>query len=618
MVDGRKRFKSLDLARWLIGYSLRRWRPMVVVLATMLVKISVDVLKPWPMKVLVDNALRGEPLPPVLRNISVLLPGGEGQSHLVFWCVLATVVLFLLGWVLNAASAIANIALGQRLGYDLAADLFRHLQQLSLRYHARKSVGDSIRRITTDSSCIARIVGEAILPIITSVCTLAAVLLVIWRLNWALSLTAFAVVPFMAGVLRRYAQPMLDKSYQQQEVEGQMYTFVEQSLSSIPIVQAFSREDANDVRFRQATNASLEAALASTRVQLDFKVLIGFTTAVGTAGVMWMGAQQVFAGQLSVGGLLVFLSYLGSFYAPLESLAYTSSTIQSAAGSAQRVREILDHEPEVKDLPGASALDRVRGEVRLEAVTFGYEPGRPVLHGVNVTALPGQTIALVGPTGAGKSTLVSLIPRFFDPWAGRVTLDGRDLREIKLRDLRANISLVLQEPFLFPETVAANIAYGRPGASREQIEAAARAANAHEFIQALTDGYDSVIGERGATLSGGERQRISIARALLKDAPVLILDEPTSALDAQTEHLLVDALHRLMRGRTTFIIAHRLSTIRHADHILVLDAGAIVEEGTHQKLIAGGGMYARFWSGTGSTSEDAETFAAFDEGSTTG
>jgi ATP-binding cassette subfamily B protein/subfamily B ATP-binding cassette protein MsbA len=416
-------------------------------------------------------------------------------------------------------------------------------------------------------------------------------------LSWPLTLAAIAVVPVMAFVMRHYARPMLELSYRQQEAEGQIYGVVEQTLSAIPVVQAFGREAAADERFRQSTAATLAAAVASTAVQLKFKLLTGLCTATGTAIVIWLGAHEALAGHMSIGTILVFLSYLASLYGPIESLAYTSSTIQGAMGSARRVREILDHSPEVTDAPNAKSITAVRGDVQVESVRFGYEPGHPVLHDITLAASAGQTIALVGPTGAGKSTLLGLLPRFFDPWQGRVLLDGQDIRELKLADLRRNLSLVLQDPFLFPLSIAQNIAYGRPGASMTEIEQAAIAANAAEFIETLPDGYNTVIGERGATLSGGQRQRLAIARALLKDAPLLLMDEPTSSLDTVTEAMLLDALRRLRKGRTTFVIAHRLSTVREADQILVLENGRIVQRGTHVELMGMAGLYATLYGG---------------------
>jgi len=340
------------------------------------------------------------------------------------------------------------------------------------------------------------------------------------------------------------------------------------------------------------TDHVLHAAVRELDTELRFKILTGLAMALGTAAVFFIGAHHAMSGRLTAGAVIVFVSYLYSLYDPLESLMYTSSTVQGAAGSARRIMEVLGADREVVDRPGASALPRVRGEVVLEGVSFAYVPGVPVLHDIDLRVAAGETVAIVGATGAGKSTLVSLIPRFFDPSAGRVLVDGHDVRDHQLLSVRRQVSVVLQDSFLFPMSLADNIAYGRPDAAREEIEAAARIANADEFIRALPEGYDTLIGERGATLSGGERQRVAIARAVLKDAPILILDEPTSALDARTEHELLQALDRLMEGRTTLVIAHRLSTIRNADRIVTLDHGHITQEGTHEHLLAETGLYA--------------------------
>jgi len=364
----------------------------------------------------------------------------------------------------------------------------------------------------------------------------------------------------------------------------------------MPAVQAFGREDDGTRRLRTGLARALDATVSESYAELRFKVVAGVGTALGTAALFWYGGHEALAGHISLGTILVFISYLGSLSGPIDTLMGTGATLHAASGSARRVMEVLDAEPEVQDAPDATALHDVRGHVRIEGVTFGYQPERPVLHGVDLEARPGETVAIVGPTGAGKSTLVSLVPRFFDPWSGTVSIDGVDLRAATVDSVRAQVAIVLQEAFLFPMSVADNIAYGRPGASPEEIRDAARAANAHEFISALPDGYDTVLGERGATLSGGERQRISIARALLRDAPVLILDEPTSALDARTEHLILQALERLMAGRTTLLIAHRLSTIRGADRIVVIEGGRVVEAGSHAELMDNEGLYAHLQS----------------------
>lgn len=580
------------LCWWACGYALRRWPALVGVLACTLVKIFFDVLKPWPMKFLVDYVLKAEPMPENVHGAVSLLPGTTTAQGLILWCISATVVLFILGKLLHLLSSCVNLSFGQRMIYDLATDLLGHLQRLSLRFHSRHSVGDSIRRVTSDCGCVAVIVRDALLPVISAVATLVVMFAILWQLDAALALLSLAVVPFMIFIFRRYAGPMLERSYEQHEIEGKTYEVVEQTLSAIPVVQAFGGERRAEQRFRAVCEESVQAALRTTAVQLRFKVLMGLTTTLGTAAILWIGAAHVLEGTLTLGGILVFLSYLASLYAPLETLMYTSSTIQGAAGSAKRVLEVLGTKQEVQDAPDAISLTEVRGHLVMDQVAFGYEPERPVLDEVSLDILPGQVVAIVGATGAGKTTLVSLLPRFFDPWQGRITLDGHDLRTLQIKSLREQIALVLQEPFLFPLTVAENIAYGKPEASGAEIEAAARAANAHEFIMKLPNGYNTRIGERGATLSGGERQRLSIARAFLKNAPILILDEPTSALDAVTERSLLDAMRRLTQGRTTLIIAHRLSTIRNADRIIVIDQGKIVEDGTHDELLLTMGRYA--------------------------
>jgi ATP-binding cassette subfamily B protein len=583
----------IRLCRWLMRYAVRRWPGLIGVLVTMLAATGLNVLKPWPLKVLVDNALNGKPLPRDLGWMLDLLPGATSREGLVAWTVAGTVILFLLGWTLSLATQYANIAFGQRMVYDLAADLFGHLQRLSLRFHSRKSVGDSIRRVTADSACVSAVMKDALLPVVAASFSLVVMFLIMWRMDAGLTLLSLAVLPMMVVALRRYAAPMEERAYRQQEVEGRWYDLIERTLSSIPVVKAFGREEEGDRQFRATTSEMITASLAATNVQYRFKILTGLATALGTAAILWLGAHRVLAGELTVGSILVFLAYLGSLYGPLETLMYTPSTIHTAAGSARRVLEILETPLEVEDRAGAASLPVARGHVRLEDVTFGYEPARPILKGVSLEARPGETVAIVGETGAGKSTLVSLVPRFFDPVSGRVLIDEHDVRDVQIKSLRAQVALVLQEPFLFPLSIAENIAYGRQGAERTEIEAAARAANAHAFITRLPSGYDTMIGERGATLSGGERQRLSIARALLKDAPILILDEPTSALDAETEGLLLEALERLMSDRTTLIIAHRLSTIRGADQIVVLHDGEIMERGTHAELLRRDGRYAR-------------------------
>ncbi|MDB6057791.1 MAG: transporter related [Verrucomicrobiales bacterium] len=580
-----------SLCRWALGYAFRRWLALTSVLGTMLLKTGVELLKPWPMVFLVDYVLQHKAATPALQRLVDQLPGASTTSNLILWSVAATAFLFVLSWIVEVADAYANVTFGQRIVYDLAADLFAKLQRLSLRFHAGKSVGDNIRRVTSDCNCVSVIVKDAMLPMVTAVVTLVLMFIILWRNDPTLTLFSMAIVPLMGLAFFIYAKPMIERGSRQQEIEGRAFGIVEQTFAAIPIVQAYGLEPANERRLQTNLNESFAATMSLTNVQLQFKLLIGTATSVGTAGVLWIAGRHGLAGTMSVGTILLFLSYLGSLYTPLQSIMYTSSVVQSTAGSARRVLEVLQAQEEIADQPNALALPPIRGRVQFENVTVGYQPARPVLHNITLDVHPGETIALIGASGAGKSTLISLVPRFLDPGQGRVLIDGKDIRDVQLKTLRYQVAIVSQEPFLFPISIAANIAYGSPQATRAQIEAAAKVANADSFIQRLPKQYDTIIGERGATLSAGERQRLSIARALLKDAPILILDEPTSALDAETEAALLQALRQLTKNRTTFLISHRLSTARLADRIVVMNAGQIAEVGTEAELLARQGLY---------------------------
>ena len=578
----------------LLRYVWPQWRALTVVLFTMALAVGLEVLRPWPVKFLVDHVLGQQVLPEPIRSMVAVLPGAEGAKGLLLWVAISTVLIFLLGALLSMASTVASVVAGQRMTYDLAADLFLHLQRLSLVFHSRRHVGDTVARVTGDPYCVQVLVTGALLPLVQAGTTLVAVFVIMWQLEPGLTLLALGVVPFLMFNIWIFGKPMKRRGRLRRDLEARMMAVAQQTLSAIPAVQAYTREEEEHARFRAYADDTVKAYRRATRADMWFKLFVGLATAAGTAAVIWVGGCHALEGKITTGTILVFLAYLASLYAPLNSITYTASTLQYAAANADRVLEILDTPIDVQDAPNAREVP-LRGHVCYEGVTFGYEPGRPVLKGVSFEARPGEVIAIVGPSGGGKTTLLNLLVRFFDPWSGRVTIDGHDLRELRVRSLRQQVAVVLQEPFLFPLTVAENIAYGRPAARREQVIAAAVAAAADEFILRLPEGFDTVVGERGATLSGGQRQRLAIARAFLKDAPILILDEPTSALDARTEALLLDVLESLMKERTTFIIAHRLSTIRNADRILVIDQGEIIEQGCHEKLMQQNGLYARLY-----------------------
>jgi ATP-binding cassette subfamily B protein len=574
---------------------LRYLRPHRVALgrfgATMLAATVIGLLEPWPLKLFVDNVAGGKTDPGWLQSALHVLPGPDGPRGLLFWVVASTVALFVVGTLISMANSLISTTLSQRMTFSLGADVFAHLQRLSPLYHYRRPAGDTLARVTGDPSCVSILVLDALVPAVHATITIALMLAIMFSLQPTLTLLSLGVAPFLVVSMRIFGAPMKRRSRAQRDYEGELMSVIERTLSAIPVVQAFTREPIEQRRYVETADRADGAYRRAILMSMGFKLAIGAVTTLGTAGIMYLGGLYVLDGRMTVGTVIVFLSYLGAMYGPLHAFTYTNSTLQYAFAQADRVMEIMDTEPEVSDAPDARELT-IAGRVRFEDVSFAYEPGRPVLQHVSLEADPGDVVAVVGPTGAGKTTLVNMLVRFFDPDSGRVTIDGVDLRQIRVRSLRRQVALVLQDPFVFPVSAADNIAYGRPDATREEVLAAARAANADGFISALADGYENVIGERGATLSGGEKQRLSIARAFLKDAPILVLDEPTSALDARTEAMLLEALERLMEGRVTFIIAHRLSTIRNADRIVVIDAGRIVEQGRHADLLAAGGLYA--------------------------
>ena len=546
--------------------------------------------QPWPLKVIVDNVLRGKPL-----HLPVVSVAGWSRTDLLNGAIGAFIGIVLLSALFDYFGTYLMDSSGIRMVADVREALFARLQRHSLRFHATQRTGDLISRVMSDISRVQDMLVQSFSVLVPNVALLVGMMVVMFWIDWSFTLIALAVGPPLFLLMFVYKRRIKGASRRARRLEGRLAAHTGEVLGAVRVVQAFTREDFEDERFSQQSSSTLGANLEATRLQARFSPLVDVLAGIGTAVVLFVGTHRVLSGQLSLGLLLVFLSYLGSLYKPMRQLSKLTYVNAKGVASAERVSEILDAEPDVQDLPGAVRAPRLNGGVRLENVEFAYVDGRPVLHHLDLDVESGQVVAVVGPSGAGKSTFVSLLPRFFDPQRGRVLVDDRDVRTLRLASLRAQIAIVPQEPLLFDGTILENIAYGRSNAREEEVLRAAREALVDDFARDLPDGYDTMLGERGANLSGGERQRISIARAIVRDAPILILDEPTSALDPVAERLLVDALANLLEGRTAFVIAHRMSTVARADQVLVFDHGRIVERGLHAELAQlPGGVYRSF------------------------
>jgi ATP-binding cassette subfamily B protein/subfamily B ATP-binding cassette protein MsbA len=571
----------------LLGIALRGERLRVAAgLALLVGSTAAALLQPWPLKLVIDSVLGGEPAPGPLATVS--------RTALLGVLVAAMVGLQIVVGALAMAGTNLVIRSALRMVFRLRCALFEHLQKLSLSFHDATKVGDSLYRVAWDTYAVQTLINNAIVPATTATLTLVGIAIVMGLRDWRVTVAALAIAGPLVMLIRRLDRPMTRYSLRVHERESDVSSRVQETLTAIRAVQAFAREPLERERFERQAAASLHANLHLTLLQTGSQLVVSLLMAVGTAAVIWLAGRRALEGVLTPGDVVLLAAYLVMLYKPLETLAYTAVAVQGAAAGARRVLALLDEQPDVTDAPGAMPLPgRARGGLAFEHVTFAYRGGEPALRDVSLEVRPGEVVAIVGASGAGKTTLASLAVRFYDPQAGRVTLDDDDVRTLTLRSLRENVALVLQDPIVFGASIRENIAYGRPAATAAEVERAARAANAHEFVATLPEGYDTVVGERGVTLSGGQRQRLSIARAFVKDAPVLILDEPTSALDADNERAILDALARLMEGRTTLIIAHRLSTVRHADRIVVLQDGAVAEQGTHGELLARRRVYAR-------------------------
>ena len=567
---------------------LRYYRPFlgqtILGLFLSLIGIGLNLLKPWPFKVIVDDFLRAGP--PIRSDWRIWIP---------LLC-LALVAIQLLWGIINWITSYFFVKIGLQALLKLRTDLYSYLQSLSLKYHDARRSSDSSFRVAYDSQSIQTIYNKGFTNIFGSTITLIGTFVIMLRLDWQLTLISLAIVPLIAGAIYLFAYRIRHESTSIQEQESAVLAQAQEGLSSIRMVHAFGREEFEVRQFQQQARQSLQANLRLTLTNVNSALVISTLMVVGTAAMYYVGTLHVLAGTLTLGSLLIFSAYLLMLYQPLESLTYTTWAMEGATAGAKRCFEVLDRQDDVVDSPDAIAILSAKGAIAFNSVSFGYAEDRYVLRDVDLRIDSNQIVGLVGGTGAGKSTLLSLVPRFYDPTTGSIALDGRDLREITRRTLRVQIAIVLQDTLLFSTTVRENIAYGRPDATEQEIIDAARRAQADDFIRQLPNGYASLVGERGGHLSVGQRQRIGIARAFLKNAPILLLDEPTSALDPATESAIMDTIKELMRGRTTLIATHRLATIHGLDQIIVLQHGRIVEKGRGPELIARGGVYAKLYS----------------------
>jgi subfamily B ATP-binding cassette protein MsbA len=570
------------------------WKALSIAFVAVLIEGASSLFDPWPIKIVLDYALGSRPMPGWMAGL-ILKTFGEGKLAIVYFAAISTVVVAFVGALASYTQNYITTKIGQMVMLDLRQMLYHHIQRLSLSFYDRAKIGDLISRVTTDVDAIQNFVSTALLGIVVNALTLVGMLAVMFYFNWRFTLIALSVAPILFIQVYTLTRRIKQATRAVRKKESEIVSVVAETLSSIRVVKAFAREDYEEKRLEKETRESIEMNLRARSIKARLSPIVDVIVATGTCIVLWYGARLVLQGQLTAGALVVFLLYLGKMYKPMRDLSKMTDTVSKAVIGAERIRELIRMEDRVRDLPQARTAPRFRGSIEFDHVSFGYHETQPVLKDVSLRIEPGQYVALVGPTGAGKSSIISLIPRFYDPLSGRLLIDGEDVRAFSLRSLREQISFVLQETILFHAPIWQNIAYGKTDASRDEIIRAARLANAHEFIERTPEGYETMVGERGVTLSGGQRQRIAIARAIIRNSPILILDEPTSGLDASSEKLVLEALGRLTEGKTVIVITHHLETIIKADVIFTIKDGRIAERGEHQQLLAQGGIYAHLY-----------------------
>jgi subfamily B ATP-binding cassette protein MsbA len=567
----------------------------LIILIAMLVQTAMSVAGPWPLKIILDNVVGSKKLAPWLDDFLRPFLSGSSKMQIAAAAAISVVLIAVLGAIASYLANYYTTSVGQWVANDLRMRTYHHLQQLSLSYYDKHQTGTLLSTTTSDVQTIQGFASSSTLGIIVDLLTILGMLFIMFWLSWDFTLIAIAVTPFMLLLVSRFKKAVKKATHEVRKEQSKIVTVVEQGLQSMRVVKAFGRQDLAEKELAQVSQATVDASLKARRVKALLSPIVAITVALCTAIVLWRGSALILAGAMTVGALTVFLSYLNKFFKPVQDLATMTNAIAQSAVAVERIRGILDADTIIPERPDAREPQALTGEIEFDHVAFAYDADAPVLTDVSFHIKAGQMVGVVGPTGCGKSTVVSLIPRFYDSTAGIIKIDGADIREYKFHALRDQIGYVLQETVLFEGSVRDNIAYGAKGVTEEKILEAAKLANADEFIARMPHKYDTMVGERGETLSGGQRQRIGIARAVIRNNPILILDEPTAALDTESESLVMEALERLMKGRTVITIAHRLSTIRDADKIIVLKEGVVAEQGTHDELIARGGVYAELY-----------------------
>ena len=567
---------------------------MIIVFVAMLIETAMSIAAPWPLKIILDNVVGKHKLPEFLgwlRDLSF----GEHSMALAGVAAAGVVFIALIGAVAGYIDNYYTESVAQYVANDLRHRLYHHLQRLSLKYYDTHQIGNMLSTITDDVGTIQDFASTALLSILVDSLTIIGMVGVMLYLNFDFALVAVGVTPFLLLFVARFKKEVKKATHEVRKRQSDIVGVLQQGLESVRTVEAFGRQDTEEGRLDAASMESVRAALKARRVKSLLSPFVSVTVSLCVAFVLWRGAGLMLSGAMTIGAMTVFLSYLNKFFKPVQDLAKMTNVIAQASVGMERIQTILDADTIIPQKPDARDPGKLKGEIVFEHVAFAYNPASPVLRDINLTIKPGQRVGVCGPTGGGKSTVLSLIPRFYDPTAGRVLIDGVDITDYKLDLHRAQIGFVLQDTVLFAGTIRDNIAYGRLNATPEDVIAAAKMANAHDFIMKMPHGYDSMVGERGLTLSGGQRQRIGIARAVVRNSPILILDEPTAALDTESEKVVMEALERLMEGRTVITIAHRLSTIRDAHKIVVLKDGVVAEEGTHDELIQRDQIYAELY-----------------------